>query len=102
MSDYEPIGKCFVIMNNETGEVKNNGLIEVIDDNKYKEILNKKYHTVEKDIILETSKYRTKSYNANINRLPYKSNKNDIQSAFIAGRNMGIMQGYKMAKITHN
>ena len=54
---YEPIGRCFITMNHKNGELKNNGVIEIIDDIKYKSILATKWH--ENDgVILETSKYR--------------------------------------------
>lgn len=58
-SFYEPIGRCFITMNHENGEMKNNGVIEIIDDSKYKSILAKKWHEHD-NVILETSKYRTK------------------------------------------
>jgi hypothetical protein len=56
-NSYEPIGRCFITMNHKNGELKNNGVIEIIDDDKYKSILAIKWH--ENDgVILETSKYR--------------------------------------------
>lgn len=166
-STYEPIGKCFVTMNHENGEMKGNGVIEIIDDSKYKNILAKKWHDVD-GITLETSKYRTKlphmlgfiddtmlsqSHTHNTGQINVygnnrvsgsryypgsqfnpqhkfydrscdralgrdvsqennsrenikvskakRTNKNEIFSAFIAGKNAGIIQGMKMAKISH-
>ena len=56
---YEPIGKCFVAMNHETGDMKNNGVIEIIDDIKYKSALAKKQHEIN-GATLDTFKYKTK------------------------------------------
>lgn len=58
-ASYEPIGRCFVTMNHENGEMKNNGVIEIIDDSKYKCILAKRWHDID-GVTLETSRYRTK------------------------------------------
>jgi RNA recognition motif-containing protein len=58
-SSYEPIGKCFVAMNHDTGIMKNNGVVEILDDSKYKAILFKRIHD-HNNVILETTKYRTK------------------------------------------
>lgn len=55
--EYEPIGKCFIATNYKTGQIKSNGLIEVIENNKYEEILKKKYHICD-DIVLTTTKYK--------------------------------------------
>ncbi len=57
-SDYEPIQKCFIMMNHESGEIKNCGIIEVLDDTKYKSIIAKKYHNID-EIVLETTKYKS-------------------------------------------
>lgn len=55
---YGPIGKCFISMDRLTGEYQNNGVIEILDDLKYKAILNKKNHTFDANVILETTKYK--------------------------------------------
>ncbi len=59
-SDYEPIKKCFVMINHDSGERKRSGIIEVVEDSKYKSILAKKYHNINGDI-LDTTKYRLRS-----------------------------------------
>jgi nucleolin len=61
-SEYEPIGRCFVAMHHETGKSKNNGLIEILDDLKYKAILSKGWHEFD-GVILEASKYKIKIKN---------------------------------------
>lgn len=53
---YEPLGKCFIAMD-DSGRFKNNGLIEVLDDIKYKNILMVKFHTTD-ECTLETNRYR--------------------------------------------
>lgn len=78
-SNYEPIGKYFISTNYETGVHKHNGLLEILDDSKYKQILEKKYHTIvtplkktmynqndkhdEKYVILEISRYKIRLHN---------------------------------------
>jgi hypothetical protein len=61
-AQYEPIGRCFISMNHETGKLKNDGLVEIIDDSKFKHIIIKKYHEVN-GIKLDIFKYKIKSNN---------------------------------------
>ena len=56
---YKPIGKCFICMDHKNGQLKTNGVIEIIDDLKYKSILAKKWYDVN-NVIFETSIYRPK------------------------------------------
>lgn len=63
-SDYEPIKKCFVMINRDSGETKKSGIIEVVEDSKYKSILAKKYHNIDGQI-LDTTKYRLRSHQHN-------------------------------------
>lgn len=70
-SNYEPIGKCFISINHNTGEIKNNGIIEILDDLCYKSILSKKYHVID-DNILVTSSYKLKvNYINNYNNISH-------------------------------
>ena len=57
-SDYEPIGKCFVAMNQDTGTKKMNGVIEILDDEKFTMLLNKRFHLMRENITIEVSRYR--------------------------------------------
>lgn len=61
-SQYEPIGRCFVSVNQDTGEKKYNGVVEILDDEKYRLILNKRFHQIN-GITIETSRYKTKEIN---------------------------------------
>ena len=56
--EYEPIGKYFISTNYDTGIMKNNGIIEILDDVKYNNILIKKIHVVD-NINLEILKYKS-------------------------------------------
>lgn len=56
--EYEPIGKYFINTNYDTGELKNNAVIEILDDVKYNNLLIKKTHNI-KNINLEISKYKS-------------------------------------------
>lgn len=66
-SNYEPIGKCFIAMNQNTGEMKNYGVIEILDDIKYKNILTKKWYDIEGNTV-EISRYKNKSYSGVLNK----------------------------------
>lgn len=58
-SNYEPIGRCFISMNQDTGELKSSGVIEVLDENKYKHIISKRWHDIDGKMI-ESSRYKNK------------------------------------------
>jgi hypothetical protein len=58
-SFYEPIGKYFIFPEKNNGDKKITGFIEVIEDNKYKMMLQKKYHLLD-DVVMETLKYKLK------------------------------------------
>lgn len=131
-SSYEPIGKFFIFVNHENGEKKNSGLIEVLDESKYREIIAKRWHEVD-GVTLETTRYKARpsrfasEYESTVDRpdiaepVDYKKkidrfsltltrnvkvvksiedqikikkiNKNDLYTAFMAGKNMGWIQG---------
>lgn len=56
---YEPIGKCFIPIDYGTKTNKKYGIIEIIDDIKYKNILGKKWHNID-GIQLYTTRYKTR------------------------------------------
>ena len=60
--DYEPIGKCFISIDQTTGEQKHFGILEIVDDIKYKMIVAKKWHDVN-GVVLETTRYKSKNIN---------------------------------------
>lgn len=61
--DYEPIGRYLIIMDRDTGEYKTSGIIEILDSIKYKNLLSKKFITVENNIDLKIAKYKILMYN---------------------------------------
>lgn len=56
-SNYKPIGKHFIMMNQKTGEIKNTGIVEILDDSKFKDLLTKRYIDVD-NVLLELSRYK--------------------------------------------
>ena len=44
-TDYEPIGRYMILTNHQTGKAKSCGVIEILKNNKYKELLSKHYIT---------------------------------------------------------
>lgn len=62
---YEPIGKYFIMMNHQTGQYKNCGIIEIINDNMYNKLLATKYIICYDKIKLNISRYKLQIYNNN-------------------------------------
>ena len=56
-ADYEPIGKYFINTYHDTGQLKNNGIIEVLDNKIYYNLINKKYIKYN-DVVLQVSKWK--------------------------------------------
>jgi RNA recognition motif-containing protein len=100
LSSITSIGKCFIQSNRETGERKEIAIIEVLDSNVYNNIIESGYVTIvdksDKHIISATA-YRTTTYK----KYDKKPSKLDLYKAFSAGRNMGLIEGMRMAK-NHN
>jgi RNA recognition motif-containing protein len=59
-SDYEPIGRYFIAMNHETGDMKSNGIIEILDDSNYKLLISKRWYEVD-GFVMELSRYKIKN-----------------------------------------
>lgn len=60
-NNYEPIGKYFIITDHITGVIKNAGFMEILDNNNYKNIINKRFHSVMDEgnnVILEINRYK--------------------------------------------
>lgn len=60
-NNYEPIGKYFMITDHATGVIKNAGFIEILDNNNYKNIINKRFHSIMDEgnnVILEINRYK--------------------------------------------
>jgi hypothetical protein len=101
-SDYEPLGKCFVSMNCSTGEIKNNGVIEIIDDTKYRLILSKKIHVVD-GVSLETSKYKSKVYaDMSINNMDIINSNGTYSKQNISGVPKNYNVFYKNKRAYHH
>ena len=64
-SEYEPIGKYMILTNHQTGKLKSCGVIEIINDNKYKNVLSKKYILCNNNIKLNISRYKIQIFNNN-------------------------------------
>ena len=53
--NYMPIGLHFIIMNHDTGEYTSNGIVEILNNRHYIELINKK--SINKESILYIQKY---------------------------------------------
>ena len=62
-SEYEPIGKYMILTNHQTGKSKSCGVIEIINDTKYKNVLAKKYILCNNNIKLIVSRYKIHIFN---------------------------------------
>jgi RNA recognition motif-containing protein len=54
-NNYMPIGLHFIIMNHNTGEYTSNGIVEILNNKHYNELINKK--SINKESILYIQKY---------------------------------------------
>lgn len=92
-NDY-PLGKHYVCTDIESGEQKSHGMIEILDNLKYKELLSMGSIEDTDGNLLELCRWKSKSYK--------KKDKNvtkyDLYKAFTAGRNLGIIEGHRLAK----
>jgi nucleolin len=62
-SNYEPIGKYMILTNHQTGISKTCGVIEIINDDNYKQILSKKYIVCNDNFTLNISRYKIQIFN---------------------------------------
>ena len=93
---YGEIGKHFICTDIETSNPKNNGMVEIINLINYRNLLLLGSITDDEGNELILSKWRHK-----INQNG-KSPKNELYKAFNAGRNLGIMEGRKIAEFKNN
>lgn len=87
---YGPFNRCFVAVNHETGEKRNTGFLDILDDNKFDRIIAAKHHVVEENdqtYTLTTTKYRQKAI---IKAKPRKgAKKEQLMSAMIIDEHRG-------------
>lgn len=119
------VGACLIATNIKTGESKGTGVVEMIDENIYRDLLNKK-NIVIQGVLFEVSKWRNiknkqsnqhqhklinsinHKFNPKFNKLENIDNINDYNSfnatkemykiAFNAGVNVGRIEGIRLAK----
>jgi RNA recognition motif-containing protein len=89
------IGRHFIVTNDETGLSKGHGIVEIIDDSMYKILVQERSITTHDGNTYELSKWKLVKQ-----QKEQKITKDDLQKAYIAGRNMGILEGLKTKK--HN
>jgi len=92
-SNYS-LGRHYISTDVETGEQQNNGLIEILDNLKYKELLSMSTITDWDNNELELCRWKSKSYK----KKDKSTTKYDLFKAFTAGRNLGIIEGHQLAK----
>jgi len=88
---YDKLGFCSLIVDQKTGISKGVCVIEILDDNNYKKLLEMKNIIINDDIILELYKYKQKykkKYNNNIDpndmyRIEVNSGKNNGMTEMI-------------------
>lgn len=78
-SNYEPIGRCFISMNQDTGDMRSYGIIEVLDENKYKNIISKRWHDIDGKMV-ETSRYKYINQNNQHNQHDKKQSRLELTS----------------------
>ena len=94
-STFGSIGKHFIVTDRNTGISKNYAVVEIIENDVYDCLL--KIKDIEwKSTNLEISKWKSKKTNKS-NKL---ITKNDLFNAFIAGKNLGMIEALKSSKKT--
>ena len=88
------LGRHYVSTDIDSGEQKNNGLIEVTDGLKYTELLSMGSIMDHNGNELELCRWKSKQYKKKENSVT----KYDLFKAFTAGRNLGIIEGHRLAK----
>lgn len=96
-SNYGPIGRYFIVTDNATGESKGYGIVEIIDKTNFDKLLQDKF-IVHDSIVYELSKWKLHKFNQGEKKIT----KNDLHQAFIAGRNIGIIEALRTTKIKNN
>lgn len=88
-SNFGSVGKHFIMTDHETGISKNYAVVEMIDKDVY-------------DCLLKVKELKRGDQNLEISRWKIKKcmkekpiTKNDLFNAFIAGKNMGMIEGLK-------
>jgi RNA recognition motif-containing protein len=88
------LGKHYVATNSDTGISKNNGLVEILDDSQYEELLMLGFINDKDNNRIDVSRWRSRSYK----KRDKKVTKNDLYKAFNAGRNLGMIEGHRLAR----
>lgn len=88
-SDFGNVGKHFIVTDHETGIQKNCAVVEMIDKDVYECLLKVKEINYGSQT-LEISKWKIKKY---FKEKPIT--KNDLFNAFMAGKNLGVLEGMK-------
>ena len=94
-NQYEPIGRHFIVSDTTTGESKGNGVIEIISKSHFDKLLQEKYIVGDNNTVYELTKWKLQKNAIGEKRIT----KNDLHQAFIAGRNVGIIETLRTTKI---
>lgn len=92
------LGKYFVKTDIDTGEPKTSGMVEILDYSKYRQLLMKGYINDKNNNTVKIYKWRVKQYK----KKDKKVTQHDLFRAFNAGRNLGLIEGHRMAKRNTN
>lgn len=92
------IGKCFIQSDRDTGEQCDTAVVEILDNTLYNNIIDCGFVSIttndECKHHISATTYKTHMYKKHDN----KPSKLDLYNAFNAGRNMGVLEGIKIAK----
>jgi len=82
------LGKHYVNTDIDTGEPKNNGIVEILNAAKYKELLTAGFISDKNNHVLKLCKHKSILYK----KKDQTVTKHDLHKAFLAGRNVGLME----------
>lgn len=89
--DFGKIGTCYINTNTITGDSRNTGVVEIIDDNIYQKLLDMKTIPFMKNNLILVKWKQPQAFNHNINPAVI------YRTAFKYGVAVGIEEGFKMA-----
>ncbi len=88
---YSDIGKCFIMTNRDTGDLRDLAIVEVLDNDSYAQLIELEQMYISNSIV------RLRPFNVKQSKQKNVINTNkEIFDAFEAGRNIGRIEGLKL------
>jgi RNA recognition motif-containing protein len=91
---FGSVGRYFIVTDPDTGDTKSYAVVEMLNDAVYELLLMQREIKLDNENVLELSRWKTqKVYNMTKDK---KITKYDLYKAFTAGRNVGMMEAFRI------